>query len=228
MMSQEELSKLYSYISNSNLTFENISKLFSEEFTVESRKKAITTIIILLKDNLINISQRIICYFILYDTSQKEKNEINPFISVILDKLKNSNDEIEKNFLIDFLYKKINYLNKTVNEYINEKPKEMKINTTQIIIRWEKFYEELVRKQNIKNFSKDKISPIVRYRNNCDISSSDNINSTYDFIVNNQKEMNLNHFENDYMSFRPAINQFIDSEPVFLLPKLNHCFLWEK
>ena len=79
-----------------------------------------------------------------------------------------------------------------------------------------------------KNFSKDKISPIVRYRNNCDISSSDNINSTYDFIVNNQKEMNLNHFENDYMSFRPVINQFIDSEPVFLLPNLNHCFLWEK
>ena len=228
MMSQEELSKLYSYISNSNLTFEKISKLFSEEFTIESRKKALTTIIILLKDNLINISQRIICYFILYDTSQKEKNEINPFISIILDKLKNSNDEIEKNFLIDFLYKKINYLNKTINEYINEKPKEMKINTTQIIIRWEKFYEELLEKQNIKNISRDKISPIVRYRNNCGNSSNDNVNSTYNVVVNSQKQINLKSFENDYMSFRPFNNQFIDSEPVFLLPNLNHCILWEK
>ena len=228
MISQKELAKLYSYLSNENQTFEQIIKSFNEEFNIESRNKAINSIIILLKDNMLNLSQRIISYFILYNIPQKENTEANPFLFIILEQLKNSNDEREQDFLIDFLYKKINYLNKTVNEYINEKPKEMKINTTQIIIRWEKFYEELVRKQNIKNFSKDKISPIVRYRNNCDISSSDNINSTYDFIVNNQKEMNLNHFENDYMSFRPVINQFIDSEPVFLLPKLNHCFLWEK
>jgi hypothetical protein len=225
-MSQEELSKLYSYISNPDLTFEKISKLFNEEFNNESRKKAITTIIILLKDNLINISQRIICYFILYDTSQKDKNEINPFIYIILDKLKNSNDAIEQNFLIDFLYKKITYLNKTINEYINEKPKEMKINPTQIIIRWEKFYEELLRKQNIKNNSRDKISPIIRYRViNKDIN---NIYNIYNFDINNQKDLNLKSFENDYMSFRPTNNQFIYSEPVFLLPNLNHCFLWEK
>ena len=225
-MSQEELSKLYSYISNPDLTFEKISKLFNEEFNNESRKKAITTIIILLKDNLINISQRIICYFILYDTSQKDKNEINPFIYIILDKLKNSNDAIEQNFLIDFLYKKITYLNKIINEYINEKPKEMKINPTQIIIRWEKFYEELLRKQNIKNNSRDKISPIIRYRViNKDIN---NIYNIYNFDINNQKDLNLKSFENDYMSFRPTNNQFIYSEPVFLLPNLNHCFLWEK
>ena len=225
-MSQEELSKLYSYISNPDLTFEKISKLFNEEFNNESRKKAITTIIILLKDNLINISQRIICYFILYDTSQKDKNEINPFIYIILDKLKNSNDAIEQNFLIDFLYKKITYLNKTINEYINEKPKEMKINPTQIIIRWEKFYEELLRKQNIKNNSRDKISPIIRYRAiNKDIN---NIYNIYNFDINNQKDLNLKSFENDYMSFKPTNNQFIYSEPVFLLPNLNHCFLWEK
>ena len=225
-MSQEELSKLYSYISNPDLTFEKISKLFNEEFNNESRKKAITTIIILLKDNLINISQRIICYFILYDTSQKDKNEINPFIYIILDKLKNSNDAIEQNFLIDFLYKKITYLNKTINEYINEKPKEMKINPTQIIIRWEKFYEELLRKQNIKNNSRDKISPIIRYRViNKDIN---NIYNIYNSDINNQKDLNLKSFENDYMSFRPTNNQFIYSEPVFLLPNLNHCFLWEK
>ena len=131
-MSQIDLSKLYTFISNSNQTFENISKFFNIEFNAENKNKAITVIIILLKDNLLNINQRIICYYILYDTSQKEKMETNPFLFIILEKLKNSKDKIEQNFLLDFLYKKINYLGKTINEYLNKKPKEMKINITQI------------------------------------------------------------------------------------------------
>ena len=108
MMSQIDLSKLYTFISNSNQTFENISKFFNIEFNAENKNKAITAIIILLKDNLLNINQRIICYYILYDTSQKEKMETNPFLFIILEKLKNSKDKIEQNFLLDFLYKKIN------------------------------------------------------------------------------------------------------------------------
>ena len=74
------------------------------EFDIISRKKAITIIIILLKDNWLNISQRIITYFILYDTSQDITMETNPFLFIILDRLNNSSDKIEQNFLIDFLY----------------------------------------------------------------------------------------------------------------------------
>ena len=115
-MSQNELSKLYFYISDENQTFENIYKIFSNNFNLESQKRAITAIIILLKDNLLNITQRIICYFILYNISKKDKMETNPFLIIILDSLKNSNDINEQNFLIDFLYKKINYVNKTIKE----------------------------------------------------------------------------------------------------------------
>jgi len=229
MMSPNELSKLYIYISDENQTFENVAKMFISQFNLESRKKAITSIIILLKDNLLNITQRIICYFILYNISKKDKMETNPFLIIILDNLKNSNDINEQNFLIDFLYKKINYVNKTIKEYLNEKKKEMKISITQIQIQWEKYYKELLKKMNINNNYKDKMRQIIYDRNNFGrggINKSFNSNAFSN--VHNLNEINLNFFENNYMSFRPNNNNFVISEPVFLLPDIKHSFLWEK
>lgn len=228
-MSPNELSKLYIYISDENQTFENVAKMFISQFNLESRRKAITSIIILLKDNLLNITQRIICYFILYNISKKDKMETNPFLIIILDNLKNSNDINEQNFLIDFLYKKINYVNKTIKEYLNEKKKEMKISITQIQIQWEKYYKELLKKMNINNNCKDKMRQIIYDRNNFGrggINKSFNSNAFSN--VHNLNEINLNFFENNYMSFRPNNNNFVISEPVFLLPDIKHGFLWEK
>lgn len=230
MMSQIDLSKLYTFISNSNQTFENISKFFNTEFSAENKNKAITAIIILLKDNLLNINQRIICYYILYDTSEKEKMETNPFLFIILEKLKNSKDKIEQNFLLDFLYKKINYLGKTINEYLNKKPKEMKINITQIQMQWDKYYKELLKQKNININSDGKIRPFVYDVNNVNIMDINNSFKKFNALdnVNIENKNHLNYFKSDYMSFRPNNINFLSSEPIFLFPNLNHKFIWEK
>lgn len=229
-MSQIDLSKLYTFISNSNQTFENISKFFNTEFSAENKNKAITVIIILLKDNLLNINQRIICYYILYDTSQKEKMETNPFLFIILEKLKNSKDKIEQNFLLDFLYKKINYLCKTINEYLNKKPKEMRINITQIQMQWDKYYKELLKQKNININSDGKIRPFIYDVNNVNIMGINNSFKKFNALdnVNIENKNHLNYFKSDYMSFRPNNINFLSSEPIFLLPNLNHKFIWEK
>ena len=229
MMSPNELSKLYYYISDENQTFENISKMFNSQFNLESKTKAINAIIILLKDNLLNISQRIICYFILYNISKKEKMETNPFLIIILDCLKNSNDINEQSFLIDFLYKKINYVNKTIKEYLKEKKKEMKISITQIQIQWEKYYKELLKQININNNSDIKMRQISYERNTFSINAiNKSVSSNVLSNVHSLNEINLNFFENNYMSFKPNNNNFFNSEPVFLLPNIKHCFFWEK
>ena len=229
MMSPNELSKLYYYISDENQTFENISKMFNSQFNLESKTKAINAIIILLKDNLLNISQRIICYFILYNISIKEKMETNPFLIIILDCLKNSNDINEQSFLIDFLYKKINYVNKTIKEYLKEKKKEMKISITQIQIQWEKYYKELLKQMNINNNSDIKMRQIIYERNTFSINAiNKSVSSNALSNVHSLNEINLNFFENNYMSFKPNNNNFFNSEPVFLLPNIKHCFFWEK
>lgn len=230
MMSPNELSKLYKYISDENQTFENISKMFISQFNLESRIKAITSIITLLKDNLLNITQRIICYFILYNTSKNNKMETNPFLIIILDNLKNSNDINEQNFLIDFLYKKINYINKTIKEYLNEKKKEMKISITQIQIQWEKYYKELLKQMNVNNNNcNNKIRQIIYDRNNFGRNGiNKSFNSNVLSNVHNLNEINLNFYESNYMSFRPNNNNFVISEPIILLPDMKHNFLWEK
>lgn len=229
MMSQNELSKLYFYISDENQTFENIYKIFSNNFNLESQKRAITAIIILLKDNLLNITQRIICYFILYNISKKDKMETNPFLIIILDSLKNSNDINEQNFLIDFLYKKINYVNKTIKEYLNDKKKELKVSISQIQKQWEKYYKELLKQMNINNNNEDKMRQVIYERKSfCNNGINKSLNSNAFSNVHNLNSINLNFYEHNYMSFRPNSNNFVISEPVFLLPNINHSFLWEK
>ena len=229
MMSQKELSKFYTILSDVNQTFEQISKSFNEELNIESRNKALNVIIILLKDKMLNLSQRIISYFILYDTSQKEKMETNPFLFIILDRLENSKDKKEQNFLIDFLYKKINYLNMTINQYLTNEKREMRINLTQIKMQWDKYYKDYLYQKNININSKDKIDAIIYDRTNIDIrnlNNSPNLNILSN--IHSFKDLNLNYFQTDYMFFKPVNNNFVSSEPKILLPQLNHKFVWEK
>ena len=231
MISQKELAKLYSYLSNENQTFEQIIKSFNEEFNIESRNKAINSIIILLKDNMLNLSQRIISYFILYNIPQRENTEANPFLFIILEQLKNSNDEREQDFLIDFLYKKINYLKMTIKQYLSQSKREMRINLTQMKLQWDKYYKEILAKNNINVKSNDKIRAIIYDRGRNDINSQNVNNITnYNVIpdVNILNQSNLNYFNIDYMYFKPINNNFVSSEPVILIPNLQHNFIWEK
>ena len=231
MISQKELAKLYSYLSNENQTFEQIIKSFNEEFNIESRNKAINSIIILLKDNMLNLSQRIISYFILYNIPQKENTEANPFLFIILEQLKNSNDEREQDFLIDFLYKKINYLKMTIKQYLSQSKREMRINLTQMKLKCDKYYKEILAKNNINVKSNDKIRAIIYDRGRIDINNQNVNNITnYNGIpdVNILNQSNLNFFNIDYMCFRPINNNFVSSEPVILIPNLRHNFIWEK
>ena len=231
MISQKELAKLYSYLSNENQTFEQIIKSFNEEFNIESRNKAINSIIILLKDNMLNLSQRIISYFILYNIPQKENTEANPFLFIILEQLKNSNDEREQDFLIDFLYKKINYLKMTIKQYLSQSKREMRINLTQMKLQWDKYYKEILAKNNINVKSNDKIRAIIYDRGRININNQ-NVNNITNYngipYVNILNQSNLNYFNIDYMCFRPINNNFVSSEPVILIPNLQHNFIWEK
>ena len=229
MISSNELSEVFKIISDENKTFRDIAQIYNELFKDKDKLRIALSLCILLKDNLLNISQRIICYFILYNISIKEKMETNPFLIIILDCLKNSNDINEQSFLIDFLYKKINYVNKTIKEYLKEKKKEMKISITQIQIQWEKYYKELLKQMNINNNSDIKMRQIIYERNTFSINAiNKSVSSNALSNVHSLNEINLNFFENNYMSFKPNNNNFFNSEPVFLLPNIKHCFFWEK
>jgi len=235
MISQKELSLLYQILSDDNQTFEKISESFENNFPKESYSKVGTALSILLKDRLLNIHQRIISYYILYDISKKGKMEPNPYLSIILEMLKNSQNKNELNFLIDYLYNKINYLNITIQDYLKDSTKELKMNLIQIQMQWGKYYQDILNNKNIDLKTNDKNRPVIYDRKKSDIKNIDNHNNLNLFLnnigdkKNNESELNINFFSPNYMSYYPKYNNniFFDSEPIWVLPSLRHNFIWE-
>jgi len=234
MLSQTDLSLLYKIISDKNQTFEEISKIFNTKFSKDSQIKAGTSLLILLEDNLLNINQKIISYYILYIISKREEMETSPYLPYILEWLRKSNDKIEQNFLIDFLCRQINYLNLTIDNYINNNKKEQRINTIQIQMQWDKYYKEILRKNNIKINKGDKTRPVVYDRKNNDIKNIDNhpninlLGNINNSIEINDINLNLNYYKTNFMSIYPVNNSFLSTEPIWILPSLKHNFIWEK
>ena len=230
MLSQRDISLLYQIISDDNQTFEKITESFQNNFKSENQTKVGTTLLFLLRDKLLNIHQRIISYYILYEISKERKMESNPYLPIIIEMLKQSQNKNEQSFLVDFLYKQITYLNITVKNYLKDNSREPRMNLLQIQIQWDKYYKEMLNKKNINLKTNDIIRPVIYDRKQRDIKNIDN-HTNLNLLMNDntiEKEFNLNYFNPTYMSYNPTNNNFINSEPIWLLPSLKHNFIWEK
>ena len=234
MLSQKSLSLLHQIILDDSQTFRKISETFNNNFKNENRIKAGTTLIFLLRDNLLNVHQRIISYYILYEISKNQKLVSNQYsISIILEMLKKSQNKNEQVFLEDFLNNQIDYLDLTVQNFLNDNRKELKTNLNELLLQWEKDYKETLNDKNIDLKANDEIRPVIYDRSENDKKKLDKINNI-DLLSENdeekiEKEINFNYFTSNYMSYYPCNNSdFINSEPIWLIPKLSHNFIWEK
>ena len=231
MLSQKDLSLLYKIISDNSQTFGKISESFQNSFQNENKSKIATTLIILLSDNLLNIHQRIISYYILYEIAKQDQMTTNPYISIILEMLKKSQNKNELIFLQDFLYNQINYLDITVQNYVNDNTKELKVNLVQLENQWDNIYKEIINSKNIDLKNNDNIRQVIYDRKKNDIKNIDNHNNSNLFNDNKENKIdegfNFNYFNPNYMSYHPMNNKFINSEPIWLLPSLNHNFIWD-
>lgn len=234
MLSQKDLSLLYKIISDNSQTFSQISKSLQNNFQKENKSKIAATLIILLSDNLLNLHQRIISYYILYDISKIDQMTINPYLPTILEMLKKSQNKNEQIFLQDFLYNQINnYLDITVQNYLNDNTRELKVNLVQLQIQWDNINKEIINSKNIDLKKNDNIRPVIYDRKKKDIINLENHNNLN--LFNNNKESNIdegynfNYFNPNYLSYYPIKNNsFLNSEPIWLLPQLNHNFIWGK
>ena len=234
MLSQKDLSLLYKIISDNSQTFSQISKSLQNNFQKENKSKIAATLVILLSDNLLNLHQRIISYYILYDLSKLDQMTVNPYLPTILEMLKKSQNKNEQIFLQDFLYNQINnYLDITVQNYLNDNTRELKVNLVQLQIQWDNINKEIINSKNIDLKKNDNIRPVIYDRKKEDIINLENHNNLN--LFNNNKESNIdegfnfNYFNPNYLSYYPIKNNsFLNSEPIWLLPQLNHNFIWGK
>lgn len=239
MLSPNELSVLYKIISDENQTFENISQSFSESFKKCDQLKVATSLCILIKDNLLNIHQRLISFYLIYLMKKNDELEITPFLPFIIETIKTSKNKNEQFFLSDFLNNQINYLNTSVKNYIEDNTKTVKIKIQDLQNLCNKYYLEQSKiGNNKKNY--DYLRHVLYDRKKSDIKNVDNhLNSNLAKSINVDDELAFKYFVPNYMSFCPMnmiSNQsnnsgngceIFDTEPIWLLPNLKHNFIWE-
>jgi hypothetical protein len=239
MLSPNELSVLYKIISDENQTFENISQSFSESFKKCDQLKVATSLCILIKDNLLNIHQRLISFYLIYLMKKNDDLEITPFLPFIIETIKTSKNKNEQFFLSDFLNNQINYLNTSVKNYIEDNTKTVKIKIQDLQNLCNKYYLEQSKiGNNKKNY--DYLRHVLYDRKKSDIKNVDNhLNSNLAKSINVDDELAFKYFVPNYMSFCPMnmiSNQsnnsgngceIFDTEPIWLLPNLKHNFIWE-
>jgi hypothetical protein len=239
MLSPNELSVLYKIISDENQTFENISQSFSESFKKCDQVKVATSLCILIKDNLLNIHQRLISFYLIYLMKKNDELEITPFLPFIIETIKTSKNKNEQFFLSDFLNNQINYLNTSVKNYIEDNTKTVKIKIQDLQNLCNKYYMEQSKiGNNKKNY--DYLRHVLYDRKKSDIKNVDNhLNSNLAKSINVDDELAFKYFVPNYMSFCPMnmiSNQsnnsgnsceIFDTEPIWLLPNLKHNFIWE-
>ncbi len=215
MLSPSELTSLYNLISDETKTLNDISNSFQKIYPKSEQFKIGVSLWFLIKDNLINLSQRICCFFILYDMYQLDKTNTIPFIPIVLESLKNSKHSQEKKFLIDFLNNNIIY-QKTIKNILEENLENEKIE----IEKYNEKYKESTEK--IPKIINDWIRPII-YENN-----TENNKKLFNLSQLTPKDVSFNYFEPNYMSFYPN-NQFpfFDNEPLWIMPTLKHEFIWD-
>lgn len=237
MLSSNELSELYKIISDENQTFENISQSFSETFNKCDQLKIAISLCILIKDNLLNLHQRLISFYILYIMKRNDKLEITPFLPLIIEIIQTTKNKTEQNFLLDFLYNQINYLNTSVKNYIQDNTKNVKMNIPHLQMLYEKFNYELNKNGNNKKIN-DYIRHVLYDRKKSDIKNVDNHpNIDLSNSINVNDELTYKYFVPNYMSICPMgmnLNnnngkgsKFFDMEPIWLMPSLKHNFIWE-
>ena len=118
MLSPSELTTLYNIISDETKSFEFVSNIFQKTYSKSEQFKVGVTLWFLIKDNLLNLSQRLSSFYILYDMYRNEKLQSFPFLPIVLQSLNDSKNKIEQQFLIDFIEKKIEYSKTPINTFI--------------------------------------------------------------------------------------------------------------
>ena len=217
MLSPSELTSLFNLISDDSKSFENVLNVFEKTYSKSDEFKIGITLWFLIKDNLLNLSQMIISFLILNNVFKNENKNIFP---LILDRIKNTKNQIEKKFLISLLK---NNLNSKIS--IKNLIEEIKSSNDEKNFDIDNFNNFTIKnKEKIDGFFKDWIRPVIYDNKN---NSTENNSKPFNFSQLIPQELSFNYFEPNYMRFYPNSNEFYDEEPLWIAPNLKHNFLYD-
>ncbi|RMX67450.1 hypothetical protein KXD40_007902 [Peronospora effusa] len=103
MLEIRELRPLLAILNEDDKPLEQVASMFLHTFTKSDHFKVGCTICILLEDNLLTSSQRIVSFAILSEVYRIEGTTTNPFLPVFLDALEKGSDLCEKKLIVHLL-----------------------------------------------------------------------------------------------------------------------------
>jgi hypothetical protein len=236
MLTQEELSNLHQVISDDSKTFEIIAETFQKFFPNKlDQFKVGLSLWIMIKENLLNLSQRLASFYIIYDMYKQEDK--SPFIPLLLECLEKSTINIEKKILKDLINIKLSSSKMTIREYIEEgqTSENIEIPEEEIKQYWRINDMKMLKENN------DWISSVLYDNSDKEIDNLGNLNNDvtknenspetmpiFDISQMSPEELNFDSFEPNFLTYYPNSNQeFYADEPMWILPTLKYDFIWD-
>ena len=239
MLSQTELSTLHQIISDDSKTFESISESFQKSFTKLDQFKVGLCLWKMIKENLLNLSQRLASFYIVYDMYRQEDSKTTPFVPLLLESLEKSTINIEKKMLKDLIEFNSPSSKMTIREYIEsgKSLENIEIPETDIEQYWRMHDSH---KEKCIQENTDWISSVL-YDNSDNENNSNNANNdvtqnvksqetmpAFDISKMSPEELNFDSFEPNFLTYYPNSNQqFYNEEPMWILPTLKYDFIWD-
>ena len=103
MLSQQELESLLTILKEFNKPFETIAASFYKFFGKSEQFKAGCVICMLIQDNLLTQTQRLVGFYLLYDIYRQESLPTTPFVPLVVEIVDQTTDQVERKFLLQFL-----------------------------------------------------------------------------------------------------------------------------
>ena len=233
MLSQNELSNLHEIISDDSKTFESIADSFQKSFTKLDQFKVGLSLWIMIKENLLNLSQRLASFYIIYDMYKQEDSQTTPFVPLLLECFEKSTINIEKKMLKDLIGFNSPSPKITIREYIESGKNlgNIDISEKEMEQHWRMHASN---KDRCIQENNDWISPVLY--DNTDNDNGCNINNdvtqneksqenmpVFDISKMSPEELNFDSFEPNFLTYYPNSNQqFYNDEPMWILPPLKN------
>ena len=244
MLNQSELTTLHQIVSDDTKTFESIAQLFQEKFEKFEQFKVGLSLWIMIKQNLLSLSQRLASFYIIYDMYKQEDSKTTPFIPLFLECLEKSTINIEKKMLKDLIEFNSFSTKITVREFIENGKNMDNINIPENDLKQYWRMHESHKDKCIQE-NTDFISPVLYDNTDLDIDNNldnkDIVNNDVTQNVQNQEnmpifdiskmspeELNFDSIEPNFLTYYPnSNNQFFQDEPMWILPTLKYDFIWD-
>ena len=235
MLTQNELTTLHQIISDDSKTFESIADTFQKSFTKLDQFKVGLSLWIMIKENLLNLSQRLASFYIIYDMYKQEDSKTTPFVPLLLECLEKSTINIEKKMLKGLIEFNFSSSKSTIREFIEsgKNCENIEIPENELEQYWrmhDAHKDKCIQENN------DLISPVL-YDNtdndngNNDVTQNEKSQETmpvFDISKMSPEELNFDSFEPNFLTYYPNSNQqFYNDEPMWILPTLKYDFIWD-